>query len=193
VQLTSANDLNHFFVEFVSGDAYSGFHGYSPITREPSSHELIIIESYAKFQMSLEKITFPSIGSPTFDSDGKVIIGPIITVFAPLAQTPYYLGPFSNPKERYLAFCDMVMDAVLGDRWCSPEKSVSTYQAMLEAKRLVQACKELGEDIGPFYIKHGEPKCDHFLLDDQGDITAMLDWEWYVFWVAASVERNRQC
>ena len=182
-ELTIANDLNYFFVEFVTGEAYSGFrgetgnHGYPAITRAPTNHELAIIESYAKFQLSLEKVTFAAVGSPTFDSNGKIIIGPIVTAFAPLAQPPYYLGPYSSPKRRYLAFFDMVMTAVLENRWCSPERSVPTYQGMLEAKRLVEACKEL-EDTGPFYIRHGEAKCDHFLVDDEGHLTAMLDWEW---------------
>jgi len=178
IKLISGGDLNYFFVEFATGQAYKGFHGWQSITRAPTDHELVIIESYAKFQMSLEKLTFHSIGSPTFDANGKVIIGPVVSDIAPLAEPPFYLGPFASLRDRYIAYFDTVMTAILEDRWCAPDRSLPTYQAMLEAKRLVEGCKELAEEGGPFYMKHGEAKCDHFLLNDDGEITATLDWEW---------------
>lgn len=98
-----------------------------------------------------------------------------------IAEPPFFLGPFQTPKQRYLAYIDTVMTAIVEDRWCAPSKSLKHYLTLLEARSLVEGCKDIGEDEGPFYIKHGEPKGDHIMVDDAGEITAVIDWEWYAF------------
>lgn len=177
-RLIAASDLNYFFVEFVEGRPHPDFKVYEPITRSPTDRELIIIESYAEYQLSLEIVTFEKIGSPTFSPEGKVVVGSMTYDLAPLAESPYYLGPFFNQRDRYIAYFDTVLAAIAENRWCAPSKSLAFYQGILKAKRLVEGCAEMKEEPGIFYIKHGEPKCDHFLVNGAGELTSMLDWEW---------------
>ena len=96
---------------------------------------------------------------------------------SPIAEPPYYLGPFPTLQARYLTYFDTVMKAIVENRWCAPNKSLDYYLALLAARTLATAREELGEQ-GPFYLKHGEPKGDHMLLEDDGQITAVIDWEW---------------
>lgn len=173
-------ELNYFFVEFVPGETYRGFRDNETMTRAPTDRDLSVIESLARHQLALERVTFASIGSPTFDVSGdNVIVGPMTEYLSPLADPPYFLGPFRNPKERYLAYIETGMKAIIEGRWCVSSKARNFYLAMLEARRLVAECTELEEDSGPFYLKHGEPKGDHLMVDNNGKITAVIDWEWW--------------
>ena len=135
-----------------------------------------VIRSIANWFLELEKVTFASIGSPCFNDDGTIGIGSVISRFVQQEDAPYYHGPFSTARERYIRFFDTAMEQILAGRRTLPQHVLVDYLTALELKTLVSGCKEL--EHGPWYIKHGEDKGDHFLVDDEGEIKGVIDWDW---------------
>lgn len=131
----------------------------------------------AKWYISLEKLTFPLVGSLHRDQASKeVYVGPLTTKFAQLRDPPYFLGPFKTAKEMYTAHFDLEMQQILsGDRGARSE-AVKRYLIALEMKSLVEACKELEE--GPWYIKHGDDGGEQQLYTPDGGLTGIVDWDW---------------
>jgi hypothetical protein len=43
----------------------------------------------------------------------------------------------------------------------------------------VEGCKEFEE--GPWYLKHADDRGDLFHVLEDGTISGVLDWDWYVF------------
>ena len=92
-----ADELNYFFVEFVAGTTNRAFKVGVDIIQAPTDRDLTIIESFVQHQLTLEKVTFSSVGSPTFDSTGdNVILGPVMEYLSPIAEPPYYLWTLPN-------------------------------------------------------------------------------------------------
>jgi acetylornithine deacetylase/succinyl-diaminopimelate desuccinylase-like protein len=61
---------------------------------------------------------------------------------------------------------------------------VQAYMVHLEMRALVQTDEEMGREETEFYIKHADDKIDHIMVDEQGHITALVDWELSVFYFA---------
>lgn len=144
----------------------------------PTDETLVRIRSIAKWFTELEKVTFPFVGSPCFQEDGTIIIGPIVSRFVQDNKTPFFHGPFTTARARYIAFFDNAMQQILDGRRTLPEYAVADYLTALEYKTLVLGCQEM-DDVGPWYIQHGEDKGDHFLFDEEAQITGVIDWDWY--------------
>lgn len=143
---------------------------------EPDEMLKAIIRDLADFFISLEAVSYSSVGSLTFGHDGCIEVGPVIGMDELNTEWPFHLGPFRSTKERYTAEIDHLLGLIAQDAYCAPSRSLPRYLALLEARSLVQDCTEMDE--GPTYICHGEPKGDHVLVDERGHITAVIDWDW---------------
>jgi hypothetical protein len=174
--IDKAANIHWFFIDHITGSPEPTFLTGRP--PPPTDPILRIIHNMALSYLDLEKTIFTSIGSPTMGPDGKVIVGPIIDRFPMFTSEPYYAGPFKTPRERYVDHFQRRMDYILAGVWCEKKAKVQLYLQCLEVKTLVEECEELSNASGPYYIKHGEPKGDQILVDDEGNITGTIDWEW---------------
>jgi hypothetical protein len=172
------DETPYYFVDFVPGACHKPFD--SPAGGEPSAETLVVIENIAKWYISLEKVSFDSVGSLAFDAEtGSVVVGPIIDRVNLSNTAPYFLRPYKTAKDRYVTYFSVMMEQIQDGRRSKPGDELEDYLVALELKTLVEGCKELEE--GPWYLKHADDRGDLFHFLDDGTISGVLDWDWYVF------------
>jgi hypothetical protein len=114
----------------------------------------------------------------TDNTTGKVSVGPLISLPFRRTDPPFFFGPIASSHERYIAQLDWIIDLIdTGAMFRnSPLSSLLYY---LEVRRVVDQRMDSEEGpTGPFYIKHADDKGDQILLDGEGHITGIIDWEW---------------
>ncbi|KAK8853366.1 hypothetical protein IAR55_004070 [Kwoniella newhampshirensis] len=175
--LTSDPNLDYYFLDFVPGSPAT-----APLTEHDRPSQLPrLIQDYALFQIALSKLTFSAIGSlypcPSHP-DGQPIIGPLCSRTICLDFEPWFLGPFGSNKERYLTMIEYTLQEIREERLFQ-QKAVLGYLAHLEIKDMVERYQEWDDGEGEgFYLKHADDKGDHIMINEQGGITGVIDWEW---------------
>ncbi|WVF70949.1 hypothetical protein IAT40_005744 [Kwoniella sp. CBS 6097] len=171
------SQLCFFFVEIVDGNPME-----APLYGGDKSEDKVkkVICQLAKFNIELSQFTFPAIGG-LYPSDDETSgtgshIGPIPSNIICEETPPYFVGPFRSNQERYLATADFVLGKISDGVLC-PDDPVPIYLWHLELKEIISNY-ENWQDGGPYYIKHSDDKGDHIMADEQGNITALIDWEW---------------
>lgn len=165
--------MHYYFVEFVHGAYHHDFDTYAPPPLTDVTRQLML--NISQFHIDLETVTFETVGGLHFDQAGETVVGPIITPRQSSSQPPHHLGPFESAQHRYLAYFDNVLDKILAHAWCPPSRAKREFLTALEGRKLVKECEEMA--IGPWYIKHGEPKGDHILATPEGKIAGVIDRE----------------
>ncbi|KAI1774800.1 hypothetical protein F4818DRAFT_418980 [Hypoxylon cercidicola] len=145
---------------------------------EASSQQRIkVMEQLADLYLEFEKYPFQLTGSfvPSGISDDEVNIGGF-------AQEPWFetpdkgLGPFSTLEAAYTAILDRYMQA-FDDREISklPVDNYLSFKWRLSSLQALIASST--SKNGPFYLKHYDDKGDHILVDENYNITGIIDWE----------------
>lgn len=128
--------------------------------------------------MSLEQATFDSVGSITLDSRGKIVIGPITGRFIQRRTPPFYSGPFPSATDRYLDHFDTMLEQLRSRDRGLPGRAPLDYLAALELRTLEAGCVEMKQ--GPWYVKHGHDRGDHYRFDAKDEVVGVVNWEWFV-------------
>ncbi|KAI4726112.1 hypothetical protein E4T49_06137 [Aureobasidium sp. EXF-10728] len=136
-----------------------------------------VMEQLANVFLELEKHPFPATGS--LSQDGKV--GPFAQGHMFLSPSKS-LGPFSTLQESLTSILyheiDMIKDGELA--------TLATDNYLTHLWRLEHLPSLLASTIDDkFYIKHADDKGDHILVDEDYNITGIIDWEF------ASTETKR--
>ncbi|WWC87656.1 uncharacterized protein L201_002546 [Kwoniella dendrophila CBS 6074] len=174
------------FIEGKSWDEFSP--RYKPVQsmRNPAPEEPLSEKSnqhiihIARWFIDLEKVKFHKIGSLTLSSDssGKIEVGPLIERQPTKTIPPYFDGPFSTLKARYLSSINTRLSALIARTLVDPSMEIKLYLSLLELRELVENDQDLEQDKGPFYIRHADDHWDHTRTKDKGEITGVIDWEW---------------
>ncbi|WWC96661.1 hypothetical protein V866_003533 [Kwoniella sp. B9012] len=143
------------------------------------------VEGYAKIQIQLSNIPLEhtEIGSlftsPNDESSAKdVRVGPIIgTLTFMQPSPPYFFGPFRTNKERYLAHIDATL-GYISKGALYKDNLIDDYPWHLELRESVNGCKELDKQTDKVYVKHADERGDHLMVNEEGKIISILDWEW---------------
>lgn len=137
-----------------------------------SQQRLKVLQQLADIYLELEKHPFPRVGS-IFEPDGQV---------GPFAQTRYFqapeqsLGPFVNLQDTYTAIIKQQQQGISDLEFTRfPLDNYLAFSWRLE--HLPELLSTSGSPSGPFYLRHGEDKGDHILIDNEYNITAIIDWE----------------
>lgn len=101
---------------------------------------------------------------------------------AAFAQVPYFktpgeaLGPFSTLREAYTAVLTQQLHTIENHEISSlPIDNALVFMWQLSmVDTLVDSSTSKS---GPFYLKHQDDKGDHILVDDNYNITGIIDWE----------------
>ncbi|OCF31889.1 hypothetical protein I316_06489 [Kwoniella heveanensis BCC8398] len=172
---TDQSQLCYFFVEFVKGTPLE-----LPLSdgEYPEEKQRKILYQLAKFNIELSQMSFPAVGSlyPPLDGSSGSHIGPITSNEMCEETSPYFLGPFQTNQERYLAVADFVLRKISEGVLC-PDDPLPIYLWHLELKDIISGYDKW-QDGGPYYLKHGDDKGDHIMADQDGNVTALIDWEW---------------
>ena len=110
---------------------------------------------------------------------GSLFEGERVGVFAqtPCFETPERgLGPFETLETAYSTIIHQQMRTLASDEVNS--LPVDNYLAFLwQLKALPELVTGSASRAGPFYLKHYDDKGDHILVDEDFNITGIIDWE----------------
>lgn len=136
-----------------------------------------VMDQLADIYLELERHPLPMTGSLVpADRDCNQ---PRVAGFAqkPCFKTPEEpLGPFSTLREAYTAILDQQLRTIDNHEISSlPIDNCLAFMWQLSAiDTLVDSSMS---NKGPFYLKHQDDKGDHILVDDNHNITGIIDWE----------------
>lgn len=89
------------------------------------------------------------------------------------------LGPFSTATEAYRTIVQEYLDQIVAGElaYNAPVDAYLRLRWMLNRFPQALPFKE-EEGVHLFYLKHPDDKGDHTLVDDELNITGIIDWEW---------------
>jgi hypothetical protein len=117
-----------------------------------------------------------------FKMTGSMVLGDTLGKLGGFAQTPLFatpespLGPFTTLDAAYSAAITQQLQTIANGEVTS--LTVDNYLAFrwrLSALPALLSSSDANE--GPFYLKHFDDKGDHILVDENFDITGIIDWE----------------
>ncbi|EPQ53246.1 hypothetical protein GLOTRDRAFT_79352 [Gloeophyllum trabeum ATCC 11539] len=137
-----------------------------------------VLNQLADIFVKLRACRFDSIGSLLHPQ--KLSIGPLVAESTTDIRdgTLHLLGPFMSSLEYRLAWIERQLDLI-----CSGEaystSGVDAYLVHRSLKDYLTRYSVLNSGgQPPFYLKHMDDKGDHILVDDEDNITGIIDWEW---------------
>ncbi|GIK07109.1 hypothetical protein Aspvir_002764 [Aspergillus viridinutans] len=136
-----------------------------------------IISQLADIYIELKAFPFDSMGS--LDQPGTDHVGP----FARESLTDYVdsqmrpLGPFISREEYVVSSIQLTLDLIIrGEAYA--DRAIDAFlihRFLLDAVSHIVPAKA---ETTQFYLKHADDKGDHILVDDDSNITGVVDWEW---------------
>ncbi|KAJ6442415.1 parp domain-containing protein [Purpureocillium lavendulum] len=136
-----------------------------------------VMDQIADVFIELQKNPFRALGS--LDESESTRIGPFaresLTNFeGPEMQT---IGPCSSWQEYQLSSLRLVLDLILREEMYT-QRPMDAYLIHRFLIDLVPCVLPPSAADGKFYLKHADDKGDHVLVDDDFNVTAIIDWEW---------------
>lgn len=88
------------------------------------------------------------------------------------------LGPFSSLRDYHTASLQLILHQILRDELYALKRvdGYLIHRFLLDLIPSVFPQTERGQES--FYLKHADDKGDHILVDEDYNITAIIDWEW---------------
>jgi hypothetical protein len=141
-----------------------------------------VMEQLADVYLELERHPIPQTGSLVHSSASdrakrdRVHVGSFAQT--PCFETPdHAVGPFDTLEASYTAIIRQ-QQRMLANHEVST-LPVDNYLSFLwRLKVLPELVAESASRTGPFYLRHQDDKGDHILVDDEYNITGIIDWEW---------------
>ena len=147
-----------------------------------------VMDQLADAFIELSKHTFDRLGS--LDTPGGSHVG----AFARESLTTFVqsemraIGPLSSLEEFHRTSIQLILDLILQNEMY-PQRPVDAYlihRYLLDlVPRVLPPVHSVNDDDdhnnnnnGKFYLKHADDKGDHIMVDDEYNITAIIDWEW---------------
>ncbi|KAI0389071.1 phosphotransferase enzyme family-domain-containing protein [Xylariaceae sp. FL0594] len=88
------------------------------------------------------------------------------------------MGPFTSWEEYHTWSLRLILDQILRGELYPQERAVDTYLIHRFLLDLVPSVVPQTTNDEKFYLKHFDDKGDHILVDGDGNITGIIDWEW---------------
>ncbi|OJD24613.1 hypothetical protein ACJ73_04025 [Blastomyces percursus] len=139
------------------------------------SRQTKIMEQLVDISLELERYSFEMTGSIVPSDDGEVNIGG----YAQLAlfrdsRTP--IGPFSSLRASLRAIMHLQLDIITDGEFA--HLSLGHFLSYLWRLHTIPdlVASTNSREGGPFYLKHFCETDDHIMVDDDGNITAIIDW-----------------
>ncbi|KAI9870470.1 MAG: hypothetical protein M1830_004217, partial [Pleopsidium flavum] len=147
-----------------------------------------VLGQLADVYVELERHPFDAMGS--LDQPGTDHIGALASEL--LAEVvvekndssfvyPDLLGPFVAAREYYVTMISRILDMIVSGE-LYPLWTVDTFlihRFLLDlVPLLLNPTPPFMDDGAKFYLRHADDKGDHILVDDEFNITGIIDWEW---------------
>jgi hypothetical protein len=137
-----------------------------------------VFEGVADILIELHKFPVGNACSFVIDDEGTCVPGKIASV---RSKTLAPFGPFDSARHYYEYIVEAHMNLIMEGKLCPnfAVEALLTYSILRD-----NICKILllSKDIGggaaeSFYLTHIDPKGDHLLLNSDGYITGIIDWQ----------------
>ncbi|PGH29716.1 hypothetical protein GX50_07530 [[Emmonsia] crescens] len=139
------------------------------------SRQTKIMEQLVDISLELERHSFEMTGSIVPSDDGEVNIGGYAQL--PLfrdSRTP--IGPFSSLNASLRAIIHLQLDIITDGEFA--HLALGHFLSYLWRLHTIPdlVASSNSREGGPFYLKHFCETDDHIMVDDDGNITAIIDW-----------------
>lgn len=139
-----------------------------------------VMSQLADVFVELHRYPFDKLGS--LDVPGSSHVGGLaresLTDFEVNTDRMLLAGPFSSLEDYHRQSLNLILDLILRDEMYS-QQPVDGY---LITRFLIDLIPSVLPSPPPtdrnFYLKHADDKGDHILVDDDFNITGIIDWEW---------------
>lgn len=167
---------HYFYMTRLPGKALD-----QPAVEAMSPNQLAnMIEGVARFHIGLSALSFRKFGSPLPSTAGQPpSIGFYVDNTFALDEPPLYAGPFKTYRESYFFLIDQALELV-SKHYMNTSDPFLFYLAHLDMRDLIGNDDDAGEQDGDTFLAHRDDRGDDFLLDEEGHLTGVIDWEWYV-------------
>ncbi|KAH8169879.1 phosphotransferase enzyme family protein [Sarocladium implicatum] len=166
---------NHVGVGFILMDKLPGKFLRWPIATQQQKRR--VMAQLADTFVELHKYPLDLLGS--LDDPGGTHIGafarPSLTDSVGSEMRP--IGPFSNLEEYHTSDIRLILDLIVREEMYSQQavNAFLTHRYLLDlVPRVLPATA--GDD--KFYLQQADDKGDHILVDEDYNITGIIDWEW---------------
>jgi len=137
-----------------------------------------VVEQLADVFIELRKHPLGSMGCLGTSSSDR------IGAFARESLTDFHgsrmapLGPYSSLEEYHTSSIKLIQDLIIREEMYAqnPVDAYLIHQFLLDLIPSVLPSQD-SSDNG-FFLKHADDKGDHILVDEDYNITAIIDWEW---------------
>ncbi|KAI1311833.1 hypothetical protein F5Y03DRAFT_290577 [Xylaria venustula] len=142
-----------------------------------------VMDQLAGIFVELHKYPFDLLGS--LDRPASSHVGPFaresLTDFATDGRMRA-MGPFSSLEEYHRSELSLILDLIARGELYS-QRPVDAYLIHRFLADLIPQICSLSSTRDPdgaciFYLKHADDKGDHILVDEDFNITGVIDWEW---------------
>lgn len=169
--------IHHFFVDRQPGVPWPPENAPLYFGKATAEDVSVFVTDFAEQQIAISTIPFSGIGSLYPSSNGiGITLGPMISNSFGKTEPPWFYGPFTTNRERYLTHIRVNLD-LIENHDLFDEDPVTAYLVQLEARSMVESCEELAREETEFFIKHADDKADQFLTKENR-INSIIDWEW---------------
>ncbi|PKX95431.1 phosphotransferase family protein [Aspergillus novofumigatus IBT 16806] len=136
-----------------------------------------IISQLADIYIKLKAFPFDFMGS--LDQPGTDHVGPSaresLTDYVDSQMHP--LGPFTSRKEYIISSIQLTLDLIIrGEAYA--DRAIDAFLIHCFLLDAVSRIPPAEAKTNQFYLKHADDKGDHILVDDDYNITGVIDWEW---------------
>lgn len=136
-----------------------------------------VMSQLADTFVELHKYPFDLLGS--LDYPGRSQVGALaqesLTNFE--GSEMHTAGPFSSLDEYHNFSIRLILDLIVRGEMYS-QQAVDAYLIHRYLIDLVPRVLPSVQDDDKFYLKHADDKGDHILVDENFNITGIIDWEW---------------
>lgn len=139
-------------------------------TEASSQQKSKVMEQLVDISLELEKYPFQELGS--FDNSGTSI-GPFAQGHM-FSSPSHSLGPFDSPRTALESIIEHEIEMIENGELRT--QAVDNYLTHLWRLERIPAFNQQATHRS-FYIKHFDDKGDHILVDEQFNITGIIDWE----------------
>ncbi|GKU10534.1 udp-n-acetylmuramate--l-alanine ligase [Fusarium langsethiae] len=136
-----------------------------------------VMNQLADTFVELRKYPFDLLGS--LDSPGESHVG----AFARESLTDFMQsemrtsGPFYSLEEHHVSSIQLILDLIVREEMYS-QQAVDAYLIHRYLIDLVPHVLPAVHDDEKFYLTHADDKGDHILVDEDFNVTGIIDWEW---------------
>ncbi|EPE35572.1 Protein kinase-like (PK-like) [Glarea lozoyensis ATCC 20868] len=164
--------VSFIIMEELQGKPWAGQGIFS--SRATENDKATVWRGLANILVKLEKYPFPKAGSLCLQSSEIEVSAMASDRF--LVLTPR--GPFATSIAYYTAFAEQYLE-LIADGQLYTDYPVDAYLAyrFLKDNAVQLASLEGHQSRESFYLKHVDDRGDHILVDDQLNITGIIDWQ----------------